>query len=100
MIWTDRTESPGVPLAMKAWTVADYGDHWLETVVVPRLRPSTVASYRDTLRLHIVPVLGRHTLRRLSPTDVRRLLAVKSGSSPLTESPLRTRRRRSAGTSR
>ena len=40
----------GVPLAVKAWTVKGYGDHWLRDVVAPRLRPSTVASYRGTLR--------------------------------------------------
>ena len=29
----------GVPLAVKAWTVEGYGDHWLRDVVAPRLRP-------------------------------------------------------------
>lgn len=70
----------GVPLAVKAWTVEGYGDHWLRDVVAPRLRPSTVASYRGTLSLHIVPMLGRYTLRRLSPSDVRRLLSAKTAS--------------------
>lgn len=68
----------GVPLAVEAWTVERYAAHWLATVVKPRLRPSTYASYRDTLRLHIVPVLGRYALQKVTPADVRRLLADKS----------------------
>lgn len=70
----------GVPLAVKAWTVQDYAAHWLADVVAPRSRPSTLASYRDTMRLHVVPALGRHSLRRLTPAHVRRLLADKAAS--------------------
>lgn len=69
--------SAGVPLAVESWTVESYASHWMRHVVVPRLRPATESSYRATLRLHIVPVLGRYTLRRLTPTHVRALLAVK-----------------------
>ena len=61
----------GIPLAVEAWTVERYAAHWLATVVKPRLRPSTYASYRDTLRLHIVPVLGRYGLQKVTPADVR-----------------------------
>src|SRR3954466_12395895 len=47
--------SAGVPLAVDAWTVESYASHWMSHVVAPRLRPSSVSSYRSTLRLHIVP---------------------------------------------
>src|SRR5829696_8128650 len=63
----------GIPLATKTWTVSSYSAHWLEHVVAPRLRPTTVASYRDTLRLHILPTLGRQTPRRLTPAAIRQL---------------------------
>jgi len=69
--------SAGVPLAVESWTVESYASHWMGPVVTPRLRPATVSSYRSTLRLHIVPGLGRYTLRRLTPTHVRALLAAK-----------------------
>jgi hypothetical protein len=45
--------NPGIPLATSAWTVQAYSDHWLAEVVAPRLRPATLASYRDTIRLHV-----------------------------------------------
>lgn len=75
--------SAGIPLAVDSWTVARYSEHWLATVVQPRLRPSTYASYRDTLRVHILPALGRYSLRKVTPTSVRLLLAdkIKSGLS-------------------
>jgi integrase len=70
----------GVPLAVDAWTVERYGAHRLEHVVGPRLKPATVSSYRATLRLHIVPTLGRVRLRTLTPSQVRELLSAKRAS--------------------
>lgn len=74
----------GIPLATAGWTVERYAQHWIDHVVAPRLRPSTVSSYRETLRLHIVPVFGRVRLSSLVPTHVRRLLSMKlaAGLSP------------------
>jgi len=67
----------GVPLAVKSWTVASYADYWIASVVEARCRPSTVSSYRGTLRKHIVPAVGSVTLRRLTPAHVRALMAAK-----------------------
>ena len=69
----------GVPLAVDAWTVERYGAHWLEHIAGPRLKPATVSSYRATLRLHIVPTLGRVRLRTLTPSQVRELLLGEAG---------------------
>ena len=70
----------GVPLAVDAWTVERYGAHWLEHIASPRLKPATVSSYRATLRLHIVPTLGRVRLHTLTPAQVRELLSAKRAS--------------------
>ena len=69
--------SAGIPLAVKSWTVEAY---WLEEVIGPRLRPATVSSRRETLRLHIVPTLGKVRLRALTPVHVRRLLVERKGA--------------------
>lgn len=45
-----------------------------------RLRPATLSSYRETLRLHVVPSLGRVRLRVLTPAHVRKLLADKTSA--------------------
>ena len=70
----------GIPLAVESWTVERYADYWLTQVVAPRLRPATLSSYRETLRLHIVPKLGRARLRALTPAHVRKLMAEKATS--------------------
>ena len=70
----------GVAVATDAWTVERYADYWLSQVVAPRLRPATLSSYRETLRLHVVPVLGRAKLRALTPAHVRRLLADRAAA--------------------
>ena len=58
----------GFPLAVESWTLERFAGHWLKDVVGPRLRPSTLSSCRETLRLHILPTLGRTYLRSLTPT--------------------------------
>jgi integrase len=68
----------GLPLAVESWTLERFAEHWLKHVVGPRLRPSTLSSYRETLRLHVLPTLGRTNLRSLTPTHVRTLLANKA----------------------
>jgi integrase len=68
----------GLPLAVESWTLERFAEHWLKHVVGPRLRPSTLSSYRETLHLHILPTLGRTNLRALTPTHVRTLLANKA----------------------
>jgi integrase len=68
----------GLPLAVESWSLERFADHWLKHVVGSRLRPSTLSSYRETLRLHIIPTLGRTNLRALTPTHVRTLLANKA----------------------
>lgn len=48
------------------------------------VRPNTLKSYRDTVRLHIIPEIGRIALTRLSPQDVRAMMTsrAKAGVAP------------------
>ena len=69
--------SAGIPLATESWTVAGYAAHWLQNVARPRLKPATFMSYRESLRLHILPTLGRVKVQALRPDQVRTLLAHK-----------------------
>ncbi|MFN0073040.1 MAG: tyrosine-type recombinase/integrase [Chloroflexota bacterium] len=55
-------------------TVAQYLEYWLEHTVEPNLRPSTHASYEISIRLHILPVLGRLQLTKLSPQHLEAFL--------------------------
>jgi integrase len=64
----------GVPLPAHQLTLGDFLERWLTDVVAKR-RPKTYVGYRDVVRLHITPVLGRKKLAQLSVQDVRRLMA-------------------------
>ncbi|MFI7131372.1 tyrosine-type recombinase/integrase [Nonomuraea sp. NPDC050153] len=53
-------------------TVGQWLRYWL-SVVESRLRPTTHRAYRDHVRLHLVPYLGRVKLVELSRRDVTRM---------------------------
>lgn len=68
-------------------TVAAYLERWLETSVRPRCKPTTTASYAETVRRYITPHLGRIALAKLRPEDVRAMLAALATTnlSPTTQ---------------
>jgi integrase len=57
-------------------TLAEYAARWLKTVAA-EIEPSTLASYRASLRLHVLPMLGRIRLRDLRRRHVKALLNAK-----------------------
>jgi integrase len=64
----------GIPAASGSWTVAEYLEYWLHHVVRVERRPKTYQGYEGVVRLHIVPVLGRKRLAKLTAQDVRSFL--------------------------
>ncbi|WP_239336733.1 site-specific integrase [Frankia sp. CiP3] len=77
-----RAIDDGVPVVSTRMTVGEYLDQWV-TVVLPSrvvagtLAESTAESYELLVRLHIIPVLGRHELRKLSTAHVRQRMTAK-----------------------
>ncbi|EFC85964.1 site-specific integrase [Parafrankia sp. EUN1f] len=77
-----RAAQDGTPVVTTQITVGEYLDQWV-TVVLPArvvagtLAESTMESYALLVRLHIVPVLGRHKLRDLSTAHVRKWMTAK-----------------------
>ncbi len=55
-------------------TVSDLIDEWLSTAA-PTLKPRTVADYRQTCALYILPALGNRRLSKLTPDSIQRLYA-------------------------
>jgi integrase len=69
----DRTRDPAT--RRSSLTVGVYlTQRWLPSKQVA-LRPSTWASYRNNIELHIVPAIGRVPLRHLRPDHIERLYA-------------------------
>src|SRR5688572_20221922 len=50
-------------------TLGEWLETWLRDWAKPNIRPSTYEDYERTVRLHVVPVLGKVRLDRLSPTQ-------------------------------
>lgn len=61
-------------------TVGAYLAQWLESMA-PSLRPSTMKSYSDIVRLHVAPRIGEVKLARLKPVEISGLYSelLKSG---------------------
>src|SRR5664280_3667138 len=58
----------GLAPTLEAWLT-----HWLDTIAAPRLRPSTLATYRGYVRNRVVPNLGRYRLDKLQPEHLEAL---------------------------
>lgn len=93
-----RAHEQGIPLPSDRLTVAAFLDGWLVTVR-PTIRPSTFVSYQGHVRMHLVPALGRIALARLSPVEIRALMAAKlaAGLSPRTVQYIHAVLRRALG---
>ena len=64
-------------------TVSAYMSRWADHKEQDATKPNTLRSYRDTVRLHITPHIGRIKLEKLRPLDVEQMLSKmqKAGKS-------------------
>ncbi|MSQ33559.1 MAG: site-specific integrase, partial [Dehalococcoidia bacterium] len=67
-------------------TVGAYLTRWVENTCRPKLRPSTFRAYSDIVKLHILPVVGRNPINRLTRDHVQGMLrkATEAGKAPRT----------------
>jgi integrase len=80
-------------------TLEQYLESWLKDVATPRVRPKTLAHYQGLIDKHIVPVIGKVPLLKLSPRHVQMMLTEKLATlSPKTCQHLRTCLRVALGT--
>ena len=79
-----KQSADGLSMRADRVTVADYLTAWLDDVAAVKVRPRTLEGYRQHVRDHIAPALGRHTLAALSAPHVQRMINDKSadGLSP------------------
>ena len=59
--------------AGRAPTVAQWLEHWLETIAFPKVRSSTLNRYGQLVRHQLTPKVGHHRLDRLQPEHVERM---------------------------
>lgn len=64
----------GVPVASESWTVEKYLGYWLKHVVSAERSAKTYTGYEVVVRKHLMPVLGKKRLGKLTAQDVRALM--------------------------
>ncbi len=81
-----NSQQQGLPLVGEKQTVQEFMAAWLKGVAKPSVRPKTLRTYEDIVRLHVDPIIGKRPLAKLTPAHVRDLLCQKSaaGLSPRT----------------
>jgi integrase len=64
----------GAPISRKKVTVREVADEWFdhldELVSSSQLRPRAVVSYKDGVRLHVLPTLGSRQVASVGPDDL------------------------------
>ncbi len=61
-------------------TLRDFLTAWLTDIVRITVRPRTYASYRQAVRLHLIPCLGDIALAALTPAHVQAFLNAQSAT--------------------
>ncbi len=64
-------QQEGTLITAPQQTVKQYLEYWLEEVHRQSVRHRTYERYEEIIRLHLVPVLGRHPLQKLAPQHLQ-----------------------------
>jgi integrase len=84
--------SSGLPIPPERLTLGVWLERWVKDVAEPNVRPSTLRTYQDAIRLHIAPALGRRKIKDLQPAEIRLFEQglVKKGLMPSTVGRIHT----------
>ncbi|MBF6591627.1 MAG: site-specific integrase [Ktedonobacterales bacterium] len=69
----------GTPFTSGQQTLTTFAEQWL-AMKKPGLKETAYTRYESTLRIHILPTLGRTPLVKLAPQQVQRLYAARRGA--------------------
>jgi integrase len=59
----------------------EYADRWISITVPATCKPSTVASYRDILRVHVEPVFGKRPIDEIDRGSIKEFLMKKKSET-------------------
>ncbi len=81
-----REQQQGTLVTAPQQKVEDFLKQWLEDTQRDSIRPRSFERYEEIVRLHIVPVLGRIQLQKLTPQQVQSFYAkkIKEGLKAIT----------------
>lgn len=72
-----RNRQLNLPATNERYTVSQHLRRWIDNVARPTVRPKTLRTYSDFVAQHLDPALGKITLAKLSPDDVRSFMKMK-----------------------
>ena len=86
LVQAQKAIADGLPLAGDRQSTGAFLEGWLRDSAAKRVRPKTLVRYRELVRLHIAPEIGRIPLARLTPQHVEKMLSgvAAKGASPRT----------------
>ncbi len=84
-------QQEGLPVATNRLAVGEFLTQWLAEVVEPNKAPKTYRSYEQNVRLYLIPAIGRHQLRQLTPQQVQALLNARRAAGMSVDSVTRMR---------
>ncbi|MEV7982505.1 site-specific integrase [Streptomyces sp. NPDC086519] len=68
-------ERNGVPVPSRAWSLGEWLAYWLEHIIEPDSEHNTYVKYESKVRLYLMPHLGKKSLVKLTPAQVRAFMA-------------------------
>ncbi len=88
-----QRQDSGELLLDERMTLTDWLTHWVDDVLPTRVANATLSdstrdSYAEMVRLHLIPVLGRHRLTKLQAAHIDKFIATKRTMRKADGSPL------------
>jgi integrase len=82
----NHAKMQGTFISTSEQTLEAFLTRWLQDTAQPNLRPRTFIRYRELITLHVLPTLGKVTLKKLSPQHLQKLYNTKleEGYAPQT----------------
>ena len=82
----NNDKDQGMLISTEDQTLSTFLTTWLQDTAQPRLRDRTYLRYRELIELHVLPMLGKVKLQKLSPQHLQRLYNQKreEGYAPQT----------------
>ncbi|WP_406353640.1 tyrosine-type recombinase/integrase [Streptomyces sp. NBC_00658] len=68
-------ERSGIPVPSRSWSLGEWLSYWLEHIIEPEREHNTYAKYESKVRLYLMPHLGKKSMVKLTPAQIRTFMA-------------------------
>jgi integrase len=75
MITFQKSRQDGLPVVNERQTVTQFLTNWLETIRPPVRKPRTHKRYKELIDLHVIPLVGKVPVARLTPQQLQAVYA-------------------------